>query len=125
MGACKTYNNPGTRLAPTQGRSWAGIAQAEPTPRGSGQVADKTETGHSCSLPSCSELLPRGVPDTAWGPKTGVGGERRQERDLNRGTRKEQGPFQCPGVQGTVGEGRAQAGQLTQHERTHEGPWSG
>lgn len=125
MGACKTYNNPGTRLAPTQGRSWAGIAQAEPTPRGSGQVADKTETGHSCSLPSCSELLPRGRSRHSMGTQDEGRGESGGRRDLNRGTRKEQGPSQCPGVQGTVGEGRAQAGQLTQHERTHEGPWSG
>lgn len=59
------------------------------------------------------------------GTLDGGGGEWRQERDLNRGTPEEQAPSQYPGVQGTVGEGRALAGQLTQHERTHEGPWSG
>lgn len=49
-GACKTDNNPGTCLAPTQGRSWSGTAQSEHTPRGSGQVAHKKSTG--CSLPA-------------------------------------------------------------------------
>lgn len=56
MGASRLDSYPGTRLAPTQGCSWAGKAEADTTPRGSGQVADKTGTGHPCSLPSCSEL---------------------------------------------------------------------
>ena len=69
-------------------------------------MADKTGTVHPCSLPSCSELSPRGVPGTARGLEGGEG-------NLDRGTHKGQGPSRFPGM-GSTGLGSSP--NIREHE---------
>lgn len=74
-------------------------------------MADKAANGHSCFLPSCSELLPREDSRHSTGTCVGGGGILTEVPTKGRVSPDFQG-------WGALVEGRVRDRQLTQHQRT-------